>query len=119
LFAIAGTSLLIQFARIMVHYYCGKAIGIQAGFVYFALFVPLMEVIASIPISLGGVGVRETIGATLFMTIGVKSSDVVSYTLLATFAGFIGSLPGGAVFVFCGTGKKSNDSCELNNKPEK
>jgi len=92
------TSVVIQLTRIGVHYLCGHAVGIDAGFVYFALFVPIMEIVASIPISLGGVGVRETVGVPLFATIGIARPDVVAYSLLATLAGFVGSLPGAAAF---------------------
>ncbi|MCD6307783.1 MAG: flippase-like domain-containing protein, partial [Candidatus Latescibacteria bacterium] len=96
--AVAATSVLIQAARISVHYLCGRAVGIEAGFLYFALFVPVMEIVASLPVSIGGVGVRETIGVTLFSTIGVARPFVVAYSLLATLTGFVGSLPGGAAF---------------------
>jgi len=96
--AVFGTSVCIQLTRIGVHYLCGRAVGIEAGFVYFALFVPVMEIVASLPVSVGGVGVRETMGVTLFSTIGILRPDVVAYTLLATLTGFIGSLPGGIVF---------------------
>ena len=96
--AVFGTSIIIQLTRITVHFLCGKAVGIDAGFIYFALFVPLMEIVASLPVSVGGVGVRETIGVTLFSAVGVGRPDVVAYSLLATLAGFIGSVPGGIAF---------------------
>ncbi len=57
-----------------------------------------MEIAASLPISVGGVGVRETMGVTLFSTVGVGTPDVVVYSLLATLVGFIGSIPGGIAF---------------------
>lgn len=97
------TSFFIQLARIGVHFLCGKAVGIELGFTYFALFVPLMEIGASgLPISIGGVGVRESIGVALFYTVGVGEPSVVAYSLLATLAGFIGSIPGGIAFALSG-----------------
>ena len=96
--AVLGTSFFIQLTRITVHFLCGKAVGIELGFTYFALFVPLMEIVACLPISVGGVGVRETMGVLLFYTVGVGRPDVVAYTLLATLIGFIGSIPGGIAF---------------------
>ena len=96
--AVFATSIVIQLSRIGVHFLCGKAVGIEVGFIYFALFVPVMEIVASLPVSVGGVGVRETVGVTLFATIGVARPDVVAYSLLATLAGFAGSLPGGICF---------------------
>ncbi len=96
--AVMTTSIMIQLMRIGVHYLAGRAVGIEVGFVYFAMFVPIMEIIASLPISVGGIGVRESVGVTLFATIGVAQPTVVAYSLLATVAGFAGSLPGALAF---------------------
>ncbi len=92
-------SVCIQLTRIGVHYLCGHAVGIEAGFVWFVLFVPLVEIVASLPFSFGGVGVRETIAPLLFATAGVAAPLVVAYTLTATAAGFTGSLPGAVAFM--------------------
>ncbi|MFA6470584.1 MAG: lysylphosphatidylglycerol synthase transmembrane domain-containing protein [Candidatus Latescibacterota bacterium] len=99
LLAITVTSIFIQLTRIGVHFLCARAVGIELGFMYFALFVPLMEIIASIPISLGGVGVREMMGVILLSRVGVSQPVIVSYTILAYSAGFIGSLPGSIAFM--------------------
>jgi glycosyltransferase 2 family protein len=107
LISIFFTSLIIQITRISVHFLCGRAVGINLNFIYFTLFVPLMETVASIPISVGGIGVRESMGITLFSSVGIMSSDVFAYSLLATFIGFFGSIPGGIVFAFSKTKKGS------------
>jgi len=91
-------SFFIQFLRIAVHYVCGRAVGIELGFGYFALFVPLMAIMASLPISIGGFGVREAFAVVLFSAVGLDEGIVLSYSLLATFAAFIGSIPGGIAF---------------------
>ncbi|MFC1693365.1 lysylphosphatidylglycerol synthase transmembrane domain-containing protein [Candidatus Latescibacterota bacterium] len=95
----------IQITRIGVHFLCGHAVGIELNFAYFALFVPLIEIVASLPISFGGFGVRETMAFVLFSTVGVEQATVLSYSLLATSAGLAGALPGGAAFVM-GIGDK-------------
>jgi len=94
--------------RIGVHYLCARAVGMNVGFMYFALFVPVMEIVASLPISFGGVGVRDMMGVALFSLMGIGKETVVSYTILATTAGFVGSLPGAVAFtVSLGRGKGS------------
>ncbi len=93
-------SFLIQFTRIGVHYLCARAVGIPLGFAYFALFVPVMEILASLPFSFGGVGVREMAGVGLFSSLGVSQESILSYTLLAYTVGFTGSLPGAFAFAF-------------------
>ncbi len=97
---VLALSCLIQLTRIGVHFLCARAVGIPLGFAYFALFVPVMEIVASLPVSFGGVGVREIVGVGLFSMMGVPQEIVISYTLLATAAGFTGSIPGGAAFIF-------------------
>ena len=99
-------SCLIQFTRIGVHFLCARAVGMEPGVLYFALFVPVMEIVASLPFSFGGVGVREMIGVGLFSLMGVPRETVVSYTLLAYAAGFTGSLPGAVAFALGAGGKK-------------
>lgn len=90
----------IQCSRIAVHWLAGMAVGIELGFSYYALFVPLMAIAASLPISIGGFGVREAFAVVLFASAGVVEETVLAYTLLATVMSFLGSLPGAAAFVF-------------------
>ena len=106
LVSVFGLSCLIQVARIGVHYLCGHAVGIELGFAYFALFVPVIEIVSSLPISFGGVGVRETAAVIFFSTAGINEATIVSYTLLAYGAGFTGALPGGVAFALS-TGERT------------
>ena len=107
-------SFFIQFTRITVHYISGMAVGIEAGFSYYALFVPLMAIMASLPISGGGFGVREAFAVVLFSSIGLEEEIVLSYTLLATLASFIGSIPGGIAFALSANERRESYS----EKPE-
>lgn len=99
LFMLIAISFFIQFTRIAVHYVCGMAVGINLGFSYYALFVPLMAIVASLPISIGGFGVREAFAVVLFSSLGLEEEIVLSYTFLTAFASFIGAIPGGIAFL--------------------
>jgi len=99
LFTLIVISFFIQFTRIAVHYVCGMAVGINLGFSYYALFVPLMAIMASLPISIGGFGVREASAVVLFCSLGLEEEIVLSYTFLTALASFIGAIPGGIAFV--------------------
>ena len=46
----------------------GLALGMDPGLVYFACFQPVAAVLAALPISIGGLGVREGTLARLFST---------------------------------------------------
>ncbi len=98
-------SLAIQLMRIAVHFFCALSIGFEIGFIYFLIFVPLIALVAIVPVSFGGVGVRESIGPPLFTSVAsiaaiAGAADLAAVTqLLATLVGILVGLIGGAVFV--------------------
>ncbi len=98
-------SMVIQLLRVAVHYFCALSIGFEISFVYFLIFVPLIALVAIVPISFGGVGVRESIGPPLFTSVAsiaalAGAADLAAVTqLLATLVGILVGLVGGAVFV--------------------
>jgi uncharacterized membrane protein YbhN (UPF0104 family) len=96
LFAIAGG---VQLMRIGVHVLVARALGIHVGLGYFFLFVPMLAVIVSLPISLSGIGVRETAGIVLFGLVGVEKS--MAFTLQETtyLVALAVSLIGGVIFL--------------------
>lgn len=89
----------VQGMRIVVHYLCGLAIGVNAPFIYFATFIPLISVAAAIPISFGGLGTREWAAVGLFGTVGVGGAGVVTMELFAHAITLVSSLPGALAFV--------------------
>jgi len=60
-----SSALVTQVMRIGVHILFARALGIHVEAAYFFLFVPLLAVIVSLPISLNGIGVREGAGILL------------------------------------------------------
>lgn len=64
-------ALVIQVMRVGVHVVVARALGVSLPVTYFLLFVPLLAVIVSLPISLNGIGVREGAGMVLFGMVGV------------------------------------------------
>ena len=67
--------------------------------VFFVAFQPVAAVIAALPISIGGLGVRENIMVELFSSIGSVESAALAMSLLGYAAGIIASLLGGIAFV--------------------
>ena len=89
----------VQFCRILVYYAAGLAIGIDVGLVYFVCFQPVAAILAALPISMGGLGVRENVLVTLFATLAVEGEVSTAMSLLGYMAGIIASLIGGITFV--------------------
>lgn len=102
-------SLAIQLARVAVHYFCALSIGFEIGFIYFLVFVPLIAMAAVIPISFGGLGVRESTAPFLFTSMAAvaavdpQGSLAVTTQLLASLVGIMVGLIGGALFILTRT----------------
>ena len=92
-------SLVIQTLRILSHWNAARALGLRVSPAYFFLFIPVVALLASLPISLGGIGVREQSAVTLFSQIGIASGKIVAFELLAYAVGILAALPGGVLFV--------------------
>ena len=92
-------ALVTQVSRIAVHALVARALGIPVPFVYFLLFVPLLAVIVSLPISFNGLGVREGAGILLFGLVGVDRAHAFSLQFTTYLVAVAVSLLGGLVFV--------------------
>lgn len=60
-----------------------RAVGVQVPFFSCILTVPLAQLIALIPVSLGGFGVRETAFVALFASSGVDAASAISVSVLS------------------------------------
>jgi uncharacterized protein (TIRG00374 family) len=77
----------------------GLALGMDPGLVFFVCFQPVAAVLAALPISIGGLGVREGTLVGLFSSVGIGRELATAMSLLGYIAGFLASLLGGIAFV--------------------
>jgi len=92
-------ALVVQVMRIGVHILFARALGLKVDATYFFLFVPLLAVIVSLPISLNGIGVREGAGILLFGLVGLDRASAFALQF-GTYLVAVGvSLIGGMVFL--------------------
>jgi len=94
-----AVALVTQVSRIGVHALVARALGVPVPFIYFLLFVPLLAVIVSLPISFNGLGVREGAGILLFGLVGVDRAHAFSLQFTTYLVAVAVSLLGGLVFV--------------------
>ena len=66
LLGVFSMSLTVQFARILVYWAAGLSVGLQISLIYFIGFQPVAAVISELPISIGGLGIRENIFVELW-----------------------------------------------------
>jgi hypothetical protein len=93
-------SLVFQVASIALTWVVALAFGIEVPFLACLALVPLVWVVTMLPISLGGVGLREASFAYLFGAIGLSIEQSLLLSL-GTWAAllFIGAI-GGVIFLF-------------------
>ncbi len=94
-----GVALVVQVSRIGVHVLVARALGLGVSPQYFFLFVPLLAVLVSLPISLNGIGVREGAGVVMFGLIGVSRTNAFALQFATYLVAVAVSLLGGLVFL--------------------
>jgi uncharacterized protein (TIRG00374 family) len=98
IFSVIGLSLIIQFMVVVAMWIAAHSIGIQAPFHVFLIFIPIVNLSMAIPLTINGVGLRESVYYLLFSQIGVPMEAAVTLGLLNFAVVAMTSLPGGIVY---------------------
>ncbi len=99
---ITGLSAVTQALRILVHFFCGIAVGVELSISWYFYYIPLVAIVSALPISIGGFGPRELLAQSLFARAGVPGLESVVIQLLAYFVSLLLSLFGGFAFLLGG-----------------
>ena len=87
-------SLLIQTTAIGIIYVVALGIGIRLTFTALFVFVPIIITVTTLPISIAGLGVRESAFVVLFGLVGVPSRESVAISFLWFLSVAVASLAG-------------------------
>jgi uncharacterized membrane protein YbhN (UPF0104 family) len=99
LVAASTVSFFFHLVQIAAQWVVSGALGLEVPFSYICVFHPLVSAIASIPISLSGIGLREG-GYLYFLTkIGIDQPSAVAYGSLWLLVIIANSVIGGLVFL--------------------
>ncbi len=79
-------ALLLQLNVILHYWLAGKAFALPIPFLDYFIFIPLILIFLTIPISIGGLGPRELIYTQVFLFYGIAGATAVSFSLVADFA---------------------------------
>ena len=94
-----GISLLIHAGLIGGNFLLGLSIGItQAQLYHYAAFIPIIFALCALPISLGGLGVRESLYGIFLGSVGVAANQAVLVSILFWFSSLVWALPGGVLY---------------------
>ncbi len=90
---------LLQVNVILHYYFVGKALHIDIPLLDYFIFIPIVLIILTIPITINGLGVREGLYITVFSFHGATSSVAFSFSLIADIAfAFIIGIIGGIIY---------------------
>lgn len=95
---VALTSIGFVLGTILVELLLSRALGLQIPFWVLAAFGPLGSLLMSIPISIGGIGVRENLFVFLYGSVGIASPDALAFALSISALQLVGNLGGGVLF---------------------
>ena len=97
-------SMTVQGAFIGVNIALAQAVGVAVPIAAWFFAWPLSKIIASLPLSLAGLGVREASLAGFLAPLGAAPASVIATGLLWQTILFATGLIGGAILVLCGIG---------------
>ncbi|MBI5145049.1 MAG: flippase-like domain-containing protein [Candidatus Omnitrophica bacterium] len=92
-------SLLIQAIVPVTYYILALALGIKLNLLYFFIFLPIIGAITLLPISIGGLGLRDTLTVFFFAKVGVAKDIAFAMSLLNFFFILVYACIGGLIYV--------------------
>jgi hypothetical protein len=84
--------------RIVQTWMLGLSLGLDAGFVVYLVYIPVILVVMMLPISVSGIGTGQAAFVWLFAASGVSSADAFALSVLFVALGAVGNLPGGMLY---------------------
>ena len=93
-------SFLIQFADVSSFRVVAAAIQLPVSLSDLLLFVPLLYLAILLPLSVNGIGVRESVFVIFASAWGISSADAVAFSLTVFALNLAGSLIGGIAYWF-------------------
>jgi uncharacterized membrane protein YbhN (UPF0104 family) len=73
----------------------GKSLGIELNIIHYLILIPIISSVTVLPISIGGLGLRDNAAVVLFSALGIAKEMVVAMTLINfAFIFFIGIIGG-------------------------
>lgn len=98
-------TIVMQSAIILSYSILGEDIGISLPLITYFGIIPVVFLASALPVSLGGLGVREGTLVGLLVALGIDTQLAISLSLLYLFVYLLSSLPGGLVLLLSRKGK--------------
>jgi glycosyltransferase 2 family protein len=99
---VIGCSIIIHLLTISAAWCCVKAVAAPVGFAHVLFLMPPVLLIATVPISIAGWGVRESSMIAAFAYAGLAESDGLTVSILFGAVSFVIGIIGGIVWISSG-----------------
>jgi glycosyltransferase 2 family protein len=115
-------TVLVQITRVLTYYMIALAFNISFPIIYFFLIIPIIMLVIMIPVSIGGLGVREGTFIASFALVGMSMNNAVIISFSNSFINTLVTSLGGIVYLFYNSSVKLPDmktekDLILENKP--
>lgn len=109
-----GLSFLLQLGIVYYHYLIAQQLKIPISYLELLVFIPIIVVVTLLPISLGGLGLKEGLWVYLFSRIGLTSEQALLLSLVITLLSWLLSLPGGIILLLDSAGLQYIKQAKIN-----
>jgi hypothetical protein len=93
-------ALVLQVNVVVYYFLVGRALGIGVPLLDYFVFIPIVLLVQTVPLTIGGLGLRESAYVTVFRFYGVGPGTAVSFSLAADVAvGLAVGIVGGIIYV--------------------
>jgi len=99
---VVGCSIMIHLLTVSVAWCCAKAVAAPVGFTHILFLIPPVLLIATVPISIAGWGVRESSMMAAFAYAGLAESDGLTLSILFGAVSLVIGIIGGIVWISSG-----------------
>jgi hypothetical protein len=93
-------SLMIHFLVALSYYIALRSAGSHLNFFYFLFILPVSSAIANIPVSIGGIGLRENTLMFMLALMGIPEEIAFVFSIIILFIILFNALIGGLVYLF-------------------
>lgn len=96
---VMALSFLFQMNSIVCLFLLSRALGLEVQFRYFCMFVPIITLFETLPISINGIGVRDALYVYFYGSVGLEKHESLSLAIAYIFTTFIYCASGGVLFM--------------------
>ncbi len=99
LFKITVYSFILQVNVIVHYFFIGKAIGLNIPFFSYFVFIPILLVVLSVPVSINGIGLREGSLILMLKSFSISAEQAFLFAFVDFFLMIILGILGGLIFI--------------------